>query len=70
MGQFAVEIEGTLDTSSVDFAGIEDEDTGDVLIDIEDVGFFGDMFTFTNGRPFDPTANRYRVGGVTILVEE
>ena len=69
-GAFAVEIEGTLDPSSDDFVGIEDQDTGDVLIDIEDVEFFGDMFTFTNGRPFDPTANRYRVGGVTILVEE
>ena len=41
-----------------------------VVIDIEDVDLFGDMFTLTNGRPFHATGNRFRVGGITILVEE
>ena len=40
-----------------------------VVIDIEDVDLFGDMFTFTSGRPFHATGNRFRVGGIIILVE-
>ena len=66
----SVEIEGTLDADSAEFVGMDED--GDVVIDthLEDVGFFGDMFTFTNGRPFHPTANRFRIGGITILVEE
>ena len=67
-GAFAVEIEGTLDAASDDFVGTVDADDN-VVIDIEDVDLFGDMFTFTNGRPFHPTGNRYRLGGITILVE-
>ena len=65
----AVEIEGTLDAASDEFAGTVDADEN-VVIDIEDVDLFGDMFTFTNGRPFHATGNRFRVGGITILVEE
>ena len=68
-GAFAVEIEGTLDADSVEFVGEVDADDN-VLIDIEDVGLFGDTFIVTNGRPFHPTANRFRVGGITISVEE
>ena len=68
-GAFAVEIEGTLDEDSGEFVGRVDED-GNVLIDIEDVGLLGDTFTFTNGRPFHETGNRFRVGGIIILVEE
>ena len=73
-GAFAVEVEGTLDPDNVDeFAGtpVRDEDgqLQNVMIDIEDVDLFGDTFTFTNGRPFHPTGNRYRLGGITILVE-
>lgn len=67
-GAFAVEIEGNLDAASDDFVGMVDADDN-VVIDIEDVDLFGDMFTFTNGRPFHPTGNRYRLGGITILVE-
>ena len=74
-GAFAVEVEGTLDPDNVDeFVGTpvrdEDGDLQNVVIDIEDMDLFGDMFTFTNGRPFHATGNRYRVGGITILVEE
>ena len=67
-GAFAVEIEGTLDADSDEFVGTVDADDN-VVIDIEEVDLFGDMFTFTNGRPFHATGNRYRVGGITILVE-
>ena len=68
-GAFAVRIEGTLDADSDEFVGTVDED-GNVLIDIEDVGLFGDTFIFTNGRPFHEIANRFRVGGITVVVEE
>lgn len=68
-GVFPVEIEGTLDEDGDGFVGTVDED-GNVIIDIEDVDVFGDMFIFTNGRPLDPIGNRFRVGGITILVEE
>lgn len=68
-GAFAVEVEGTLDATSEEFVGMLDADDN-VVIDIEDVDLFGDTFTFTNGRPFHPTGNRYRLGGITILVEE
>lgn len=68
-GVFPVEIEGTLDEAGDEFVGTVDED-GNVIIDIEDVDVFGDMFTFTNGRPLDPIGNRFRVGGISILVEE
>ena len=68
-GAFPVEIEGTLDAESDEFVGMVDEDEN-VIIDIEDVDVFGDMFIITNGRPFHPTANRFRVSSVTILVEE
>lgn len=68
-GAFAVEIEGILDADSDEFVGAVDADDN-VVIDIEDVDLFGDLFTFTNGRPFHATGNRYRVGGITILVEE
>ena len=67
-GAFAVEVEGTLDAASDEFVGTVDADDN-VVIDIEDVDLFGDVFTFTNGRPFHPTGNRFRVGGITILVE-
>ena len=67
-GAFAVEVEGTLDADSDDFVGTVDADDN-VVIDIEDVDLFGDTFTFTNGRPFHATGNRFRVGGITILVE-
>lgn len=67
-GAFAAEVEGTLDADSDEFVGMVDADDN-VVIDIEDVDLFGDMFTFTNGRPFHATGNRYRVGGITILVE-
>ena len=73
-GVFAVEVEGTLDPANVEeFVGtpVRDEDgvLQNVEIDIADVDLFGDTFTFTNGRPFHPTGNRYRLGGITILVE-
>jgi hypothetical protein len=68
-GAFAVEIEGTLDAESVEFVGEVDVDDN-VLIDIEDVGLFGGTFIFTNGRPFHETANRFRVSGITILIED
>ena len=68
-GAFPVEIEGTLDEASDEFVGMVDED-GNVVIDIEDVDVFGDTFILTNGRPFHPTGNRFRVGGIIILVEE
>ena len=67
-GAFAAEVEGTLDADSDEFVGMVDADDN-VVIDIEDVDLFGDMFTFTNGRPFHATGNRFRVGGITILVE-
>ena len=67
-GAFAVAVEGTLDATSGDFVGMVDADDN-VVIDIENVDLFGDKFTFTNGRPFHPTGNRYRLGGITILVE-
>ena len=72
-GNFPVEIEGTLDTESAEFdesGSSEDPETGDVTVDLENVDVFGDMFIITNGRPFHPTANRFRVSSVTILVEE
>ena len=69
-GAFPVEIEGTLDAGSDEFVGMVDEETGDVVIDIEDVDVHGDMFIITNGRPFHQTANRFRVSSITILVEE
>ena len=72
-GAFPVEIEGTLDADSdafVEPGSMVDPETGDVIINLEDVGVFGDMFIITNGRPFHPTANRFRVSSVTILVEE
>ena len=72
-GAFPVEIEGTLDAASEECEApgcVEDPETGDVTINLEDVGVFGDMFIFTNGRPFEPTANRFRVSSVTISVEE
>ena len=68
-GAFPVEIEGTLDAESDEFVGMVDEDDN-VIIDVEDVDVFGDMFIITNGRPFHPTANRFRVSSVTIVVEE
>ena len=68
-GVFAVEVEGTLDADSDEFVGMVDEDEN-VIIDITDVDLFGDTFTITNGRPFNPTGNRFRVGGITILVKE
>ena len=68
-GAFTVKIEGTLDADSDEFVGTVDED-GNVLIDIEDVGLFGDTFIFTNGHPFHEIANRFRVGGLTVVVEE
>ena len=67
-GVFAVEVEGTLDADSDEFVGMVDADDN-VVIDIEDVALSGDTFTFTNGRPFHATGNRFRVGGITILVE-
>ena len=68
-GVFWLEIEGTLDADNVDeFVGMVDED-GNVVIDFEDVGLFGHTFIITNGRPLHPTANRFRIGGLTILVE-
>ena len=67
-GTFWLEVEGTLDPASDEFEGIEDED-GNVVIDVEDSRLFGHTFIFTNGRPLHPTANRFRVGGITILVE-
>ena len=72
-GNFAVEIEGTLDPESAEFdesGSSEDPETGDVTIYLENVDVFGDMFIITNGRPFHPTANRFRVSSVTISVEE
>lgn len=72
-GNFPVEIEGTLDSESAEFdasGSSEDPETGDVIVDLENVDVFGDMFIITNGRPFHPTANRFRVSSVTILVEE
>lgn len=68
-GVLPVEIEGTLDEAGDEFVGMVDED-GNVIIDIEDVGVFGDMFTFTNGRPLDAIGNRFRVGGIIIVIEE
>ena len=68
-GVFPVEIEGTLDEAGDGFAGTVDED-GNVIIDIEDVDVFGDTFTFTNGRPLDAIGNRFRVGGIVIVVKE
>lgn len=68
-GVLWLEVEGTLDADNIDeFVGMVDED-GNVVIDIEDVGLFGHTFIFTNGRPLHPTANRFRMGGITILVE-
>lgn len=68
-GAFPIEIEGTLDEAGGEFVGMVDED-GNVIIDIEDVDVFGDTFTFTNGRPLDEIGNRFRVGGIVIVVEE
>lgn len=68
-GAFWLEVEGTLDAASDEFVGMVDED-GNVVIDIENVDLFGHTFVFTNGRPFDQTANRFRIGGITIVVEE
>lgn len=68
-GAFAVEFEGTLHPDSDEFVGREDED-GNIVLEIEDVDLFGDMFILTNGRPFHPTANRFRVGGITIRVDD